>query len=1099
MVPYVKRHQLPLLPFERDLLQHTGISEEEYRWFVAEAMRMSKPRPAGYEYIPDIRMDAGLTIAIISLVIGIASTAVSVLMVPKPRSASNEQGRQKQLSNRNGAEAFAPTTGFDSQAQLATYGEPIPVLFGRYTGTTGGMLFSPKLVWSRAQSYGRQQGVKMMFVVGEQGVGNTGIDKPDLSGIFLGNTPLDAAFDHTFAFYWRSGTFNGTSRIKGNNLRYGTRGTPDSGDPENAEDVFEVSLGGTSQPAFCNAYSPTSNSEFGAFAPIYNGTDHRVNWRIIAIAKLPDATDDPNGQMCIDRVKIAGSYGYDFTTESGRALIKAEKQRGFGRGYSRKMAITRHNSYQIPSSGAETESRYVSVGDTCVFTILGDRIPRGYYYTATAQNTQVDDINSELDSQCAAADAQLQLGETFQIGYTVWKVIGRLLPIWRKGQTQEVTLRCVELLGTSDKRRQIGLVRRNLLVQDIWDDNRTVVPTSYYPLMRFQVATVRNARPCNVTEIGIRSQVWNRANGLCNFASLCSPAELGKAEQDRMTITSGTMTLYFKRTSAFALQFRLAGVNSSGVEYNWSHLEDFCVTSESPVDLYNCIRIAHPTQQQYEYRLVPRSGADMVRHMASTDLIWRLDARDSLLSKTYSSPFGTVTIRANGALVSVDDITFNEEMATLNNTGTGYQRIFEANSQLTDVSFYGNLLNKSNESSPEHAISYVNEIVANPATPNYDNLVTAGLAIKASRAYSSLDQIRMWKDDGVPVLRFHPDEAGTVGPSNLLTDLLYYFLTDKTCGAGAVISPAQIKTSDFAETARFLRANKLFFDGAIVEPSNIRELITQLAPFFLCNFVIADGLFSLVPALPVTAAGGISTAAVPISALFTSGNIVEESFSIDYISSEERDSLQAVVRYRQGVKNQLPEEKTLTVRWNEAGSTSHKLESFDLTQYCTSRDHALLAAKHLLSVRRRITHTVKFKTSPYGLNLAPGKLIRVVTQANPYSGANNGVIGDDGVITSISPLANGSYNVIFYKPPATAVATTTLTVSNGATTQTSLFGSVFTVTTASTQNNIYLIEQLSLDEEGMVEISASEFPTDASYRSLIALDVVSTTAFATEG
>jgi hypothetical protein len=1050
-------------------------------------------------------MDPG-TIAIISLVIGIASTAASILLIPKPKGIAADQGtRQKQLANREGLQAFAPTTGFDTQAQLATYGEPIPILFGRYTGTTGGMLFSPKLVWSRAFSYGKQQGAKLMFVVGEQGVGTAGIDKPDLAGIFLGNTPLDAAFEHTYAFYWKSGSFNGTSRIKGSNLRYGTRATNDSGDPEKADDVLEVGTRpGANAFAFCNAFSLSSNVEFGVYAPIYNGTDYRVNWRLVGIPRVPDTADDPNGQMCIDRVKIAGSYGYSFASQADRELIKQQGQRGIGRGYSRKMGIIKHNSYFIPSGGPETETRYVAVNDTCVFTIYPDRIPKTYYHTTNAKNTQVDDINSEIDSQCAAVDGQLQLGETFQIGYTMWKVVSRLLPIWQKGQTQEITLRCIEILGTSDKRRQIGLIRRDLLRRDIWEDDRTIAPIAYYPLTQVQFATVRNTRACDVTEIGIKSQVWNRANGLCNFATLPSPDEFRKAEQDRMALTSGTMSLYFKRTSCFALQIKIAGTGLDGADNPWEHLENLCVTGEAPTDIYNQIRIVHPTQRQFEFRLVPRSGADVVRHMAATDYMWQLDARysasgQSLLSQTYATRYGNITLQASAKLVSASDVEFNEEMATLNQNGAGYARVFESSSQLADVSFYGNLLNKSNESAPEHAVSYVNEIIINPTTPDYDNLVTSCLALKASRTYASLDQIRIWKDDGIPVTRFHPTEAGTIGPSNLLCDLVYYLLTDRTAGAGTIISPSQIKTSDFASTAQFLRTNSLFFDGAIAEPTNIRDFITQIAPFFLCNFVVADGLFSLVPALPTASGGAISTAAVPISALFTSGNIVEESFSIDYLGSEERESIQAVMRYRQGAKNQLPEEKTLTVRWNEAGSTAHKVESFDLTQYCTSRGHALLAAKFLLSVRRRITHTVKFKTSPYGLNLAPGNFIRVVTQANPYSGANNGVIGDDGVLTSISPLANGTYDIIYYRPPATSVATGTLTVSNGATNQSALFGSVFTVTTATTSSNVYQIEQLSLDEDGMVEIAASEFPTDSSYRSLIALDAVSTTAFTTEG
>lgn len=1263
-MPYVKHYKLPLLPFERELIDLAGITENEYRIFVAEALHRAKIRPAEYKNIPEIKA-TGFEIFLLNLAVGLALSAASYFLMPKPRAPRSSETTQRQLGSREGLQAFAPTSGFDTQADLANYGDPIPVIFGRYTGPTGGMLISPRLVWSRAFSYGTQQGVKQLFVVSEQGTGTTGIDAPDLQGVFLGNTPLDAAFDHNFAFYWRSGSLGGTSRIKSNNLIYGTRGRPDSGDPETNTDIFYApTRDSQAEGAFCMAYTPSSNTEFGVYAPVYNGTDYRVNWRVVAIPWLPNQDDDPEDQLTLDRVKIAGSYGIGLGSPQWGATVRAQFQRGTGRGYSRRMGITAINGV---ATSLSSEVRQVSVGSTCTFSIVPNRLPKTFYHIGEATNTQTDDINSEVDTQASAADAALQLGETIQIGYTIWMVIARRLPIWQKGERQEITLRCVELLGFGDLRKQVGLVGESTLINRVLSDEESTIPISFYPLMRSQIATVRNNRPCDVTEIGIKSQVWNRANGICNFASLPTTLALQKAEENQVQLQSGTMTLYFKRTSVFAMQVRPAGTDAEGQAYAWASLgRSLCITSDQPVDIYNYIRIQHPEQRQYEYRLVPRSGADAIRHMSAGEKIWQLDARYAggsgtgiTISDLASSSYGNFTMYATGKLVSVGEVEFNEEMstgadfipvptvtsvpsqaavvryvptnlsisiprlrqaylceilgnyvgtvgqvytttityslsgsrsltirwsATLNSnysngaytntefngfqrlwfspsttvvgvsgapwtvgekffdlqsvgstnphlnylpgirregqtTGVEFgpelqvnqlvqgettvtvnaERIFERNSQLADVSFYSQLLSKSNDSSPEHSVTYVNEIVENQTEPAYQNLVMAGLALKASRTYSSLDQIRVWKDDGIPVQRFHPSEAGTVGPSNLLCDLLYFLLTDKVAGAGNTISPEQIRTSDFAVAAQFLRTNQLFFDGAISEPANIRQYITDIAPFFLCNFVISDGLFSIVPALTTTVSGEISTSAVPISGLFTGGNIIEDSFSLDYINSEERNDIQAIMRYRQGVKNQFPEERTLVTRWNLQGSADHKIESFDMTQYCTSRAHALLAAKYILSVRKRITHSVRFKTTPYGLSLAPGKFIRVITESNPYNSANNGVVSEDGSIVSASPLADGTYTIIYYKPPATEITTGQLIVSAGATVQTALYGSIFSTTTASTSNNVYMIELLTLDEEGLVEISASEFPVDSDYSSLIAQDVLSANLFITEG
>lgn len=1102
LVPGVKRYRLPLLPFERELISIAGVTEDEYRYFVAESIERAKIRPAEYDLVPDIRCEPiSLTAVLVNLAVGLALSAISYLLTPKPKQPG--QAQRRDLSSITGQDVFSPTSGFDSLAALANYNEPIPIIFGRYTGTTGGILISPKLVWSRALSYGLEQAVKLMFVVGEQGAGTAGIDRPDLSGIFLGNTPLDAAFDHKFAFYWRSGTFNGTSRIQAGNLRYGTRGTISSGDPEITDDIFAVPSASTNRVgAFCMSYAPTSNAQFGAFSPVYNGTDYRVNWKLVPIP-IPNGSNlqnaDPNDQLIRERIKIAGQYGIFLENIATKQLIVARGQDGIGRGYSRRMGIILVNGI-APS--ASIEDRTVAVGDTCTFKISGTSIPEDFYYT-DAQAVKVDDINSEIDSQRSAADNTLQLGETIQIGYTLWLVTARSLPVWqpKSGVAQIITLRCIELLGPGALSRRIGVVDNGLLEANVItigenEGTAAIVPASFYPLMRTQIATIRNQRPCNATEIGIRSQVWNRAAGLCNFPSLPIPSVLVSNENEGVAINSGTMTQYFSRTSVFTLQIRPAGNDPNGNSYPWVGLNiSFCVTGDQPVDAYNFIKIGHPERRQYEFRLAPRPGADVIRNIGNTGQLWRLDARrfDSpIIRDIVIGSYGTFKIVAPGEIVTVAQVQSNTELAASG-------RVFEPDSQLADVSFYGGLLQKSNESQPEHTISYVNEIIDNDIVPQYINLTTAGLVIKASRTYNTIDQVRAWKDDGIPVIRFHPDEAGTIGPSNLLTDLVYYLLTDKVSGAGASISSAQIKTADFAATSRFLRTNKLFFDGVITDPVNIREFVTATAPFFLCNFVISDGLFSLVPAVPTTVGGNISTGAVTIKALFTGGNILEDTFRVEYINAEERNNIQAVIRYREGVKNQLPQERTLTTRWNLTGSANDKIETFDLTQFCTSRDHAILVGRYLLSVRRRVTHTVTLKTTPQGLSLAPGEYIRVITTASPYSGANNGVITDNGTIVSALPLANGSYSISYYKTGSNIVQTGTITVSNGTVSNSAFWGSVFTLTSQSTSSNVYLVEQLSLDAEGMVEIVASEFPCTTALASQIALDLTTPGSFIVEG
>ncbi len=185
----VRIYELPLLPYERQLIETLGCTEQEYRRFAYLAAKRGALRPAEYAHIPHIVNEPVSTTAFLTqLAIGLVLTGVSMLLQPKPKQFS--RGETVKLGDVTGRDRFSPTSGFDSQAELADYASPIPIIFGRYTGKTGGIVAAPRLVWSRAFSLGTQQMVKQLYVVGEQGVVGppTGIDLPELNGIFLGNS-----------------------------------------------------------------------------------------------------------------------------------------------------------------------------------------------------------------------------------------------------------------------------------------------------------------------------------------------------------------------------------------------------------------------------------------------------------------------------------------------------------------------------------------------------------------------------------------------------------------------------------------------------------------------------------------------------------------------------------------------------------------------------------------------------------------------------------------------------------------------------------------------------------------------------------------------
>ncbi|MBQ45872.1 MAG: hypothetical protein CMK37_09500, partial [Porticoccaceae bacterium] len=170
-------YDVPLLPYERQLIATIGITEEEYRVFTAEVKRRGAVRPAGRENVPDIVNGVDPTTILINLAISLVLTGVSYLLTPKPKMPRAQGGGVTDLGSITGANRFTPSRGFETLAELADYASPVPIIFGMYKNNIGGMLVTPKLIWSRMFSHGTSQRAKLMFVVGEQGVNNIGIDK----------------------------------------------------------------------------------------------------------------------------------------------------------------------------------------------------------------------------------------------------------------------------------------------------------------------------------------------------------------------------------------------------------------------------------------------------------------------------------------------------------------------------------------------------------------------------------------------------------------------------------------------------------------------------------------------------------------------------------------------------------------------------------------------------------------------------------------------------------------------------------------------------------------------------------------------------------
>ena len=1448
---------VPLLPYEKELIKTIGITEEEYRKFTEEAKRRGAVRPAEYAGIPDIKNAAAVPI-LINLAIGLVLTGIAYLLTPKPKmpSAQRREGGVIDLASVTGANRFTPSRGFETLAELADYASPVPLIFGLYKDGIGGMLVTPKLVWSRMFSHGSMQRAKLMFVVGEQGIAGSGIQPPDLRGIFLGNNALDTIFEDSFAFYWKADSST-TFRIRGSDKIYGTRGDSDTGDPDvnsgNAEAFLCPTPENQQDQAFCHAYSPANSTQFGVYGAIANGTNYRVNYRVVSIPVNNDNNKSRKAmaRQTLSRIKIVGEFdpGDPNKGPSNRDPgdldpeelneIREFNQAGAGRNYSPRMGLTEVNQngtiYTV-TSGLRLTVNNISVGDKAVFLIKNNSIDTDFY-SKNGIGESVEDINSAVEAMQVEADSAMQLGEQFEIGGCIWKVtkrkIERFDPL--QDEDQRITLKCIDT--SSSVYRRIGIVSESEVVNPsheyIGDSGNGAtgvgVGEGFYPITKVSIATIRNNRPAVTTEIGLKSTVFQRLNGLCAFNSLPSPSVIEESDEDQIQINTGTINASIVRSTVFRVFIR--NVDSDTDVFN-AYPRYFLVRGQRPVAQYNYIRFTNDTdigvngEAVLEFKFVQVSGSEL-RDLPSNTIFIELsqlqstdsqkNGRSGFVTETKHVPnVGNITLNVAGRLVGTtnsgqswkDALAVNREFGRKANVvsgdeevsypasatfygplpdaktgriveigseltrrtnianlstdqgklgaffyelagsagdpGTGrvgdirrfrskefingstktwlylewrlekkrnevgfYARqlngerfgwkfvsvkvlgsgggftnnseleikrgseatnvltgqtdyqdtnpyvanhpdgdlrysgaIFQVNAttedvvlparsqsylydlfgdtagfadgetktitkiltkgsksikadltvtartftesvvgnlrgwtipkltkiyqdanttkdwnvgdrikdrrtistdnpfytvyddpgqeweigevtvitqpsvidaelffaqqtQITDISQYREYVDKSNSDSPEHEIVYVNEIQRNEFKVNMNDLTLAGLSLKASRNFTSLDQMRCWLSSGMNVERLHPrpndayGDTNAIGPSNLFTDLVYFLFTDQLSGAGGLLAmnsgdPYLVDKDELIKTSRFLEKQKLFFNGPIVERTNLSQYITSIAPYFLCNFIITDGKFSLKPAVPVRTGGDINDRAVPIDQLFTSGNILEDTFKLEYLATEERRVFKAVIRYRQERANKLPEERAITIKgtdgsgnYADPGVDLLPEEQFDLTQFCTSEDHAIMAGKYMLALRAFVTHTISFSTTAEGLNVKAGSYIKVITESSPYSSANNGTISSSGVVTSVSPLEDGFYRVDYFKTGKDDIETGQMQVSNGIVSDSTFHDSVFTVRVDSNSENVYIVEQLTFSQDGTVDIVASEHPCDTEGRSKI--------------
>jgi len=482
----------------------------------------------------------------------------------------------------------------------------------------------------------------------------------------------------------------------------------------------------------------------------------------------------------------------------------------------------------------------------------------------------------------------------------------------------------------------------------------------------------------------------------------------------------------------------------------------------------------------FEYSLLDLTSSEEVIYIASVIPVNR--------GSGYSA--GSSRVRVQGLGITLDDLTVQELVV-------GGQSVAENYDAVADVYLYDQQ-EGSHQNGPEHQVVYVNEQRQNDPTPIYDNMALIGLQLRSGKEWNDFNNFTYYAKQGINVTRMVDPTSGNTsgysptssitGPTHLFPEILRHLLRAPAAGAANLIPEDMIDWPGFQAACKLCIQNDLFYDGVIGSPVNVRDWAYEHAPYFFLDFLILGGKISLQPTFPVAADQltgysiyGAFERLPKISALFTDGNIIEDSLQVSWYPAEQRIAPQVLVTVRDEVEDGFAETRNILVRPNDPNHRSLQVEAVDFTGFCTNKTHAISFAKLLIQTRRYVTHTITFKTFPESLALAPGAYFKVASQARHVDQFENGYVLDDGKVISSTGLS-GSNSVYWWRSGLTEVQTGTMTVDANGFTSPAFAGAVFTVYSNSQSACCYKAELISYDEEGMVEITGTNVPIDSSGR-----------------
>lgn len=1073
-----------LLPYEHQLIDALGITKEEYLDFVAQQQLYSDIKEGT---ILDARNWP--VVAVVLAVVGIIFQVVAALIAPAPaappaiRPTAAPSGGGGVASSRD--EIFAPRFGFDTQQQLAAYGDPINLVYTNTdTNANGGVRVATSLIWSAVLSYGNSQLVRLMFALCAGAIGR--IDEQKSA---FGQTALR---DLIAQNYWLYFAPNRTGFLRNSDVRPALNGLtvsdPTTIGPAIANPYLIRNRTNSTAEGFSHCYSPTTANTFGIYGAVpinvqiyIRNAGGNFEAAINGVQMSVDGADGYTARQIVDGgTNVVVGLLQASSNDEGLAREEAKDSRrvlaavfdnsGLFKFGSAKLKVVSANrgdivdgpmivNLKVTERGrlhsvayGTDESNNVNYTNALSDTPLGEKRRQWEVVRNVTTNLLNQDARPEINS----AQALLNDGRIFSYGIVGYsektetryerKIIGytaRPSAIWGNVPYQyrytspDYGYIFQRNLSSSERQALSSYISLNPVAGD--EALRNLTDDLFYTkaIVRIEEASYECLSPCNIVDFSLRARVFKRING--------RQEEYGSNRVSSGYRSSDNGLKY--RTAMFILKVK----RSQDASYSYVPAI-FVVRRSADIENFIYLRFNSNTSgvqnaQQWQFKFEP-----------VYDVAAEVVSRPNLVNQADEVVYCYLENSGKSVALSLDNRLYPGAQCEFTGTrqvstffppinqqppGSNEWDVFR-NTSDTQVQF-------SFDNGPEMQIAAVTEqIIDNfsnyPAL--YNNLSLVGLNMYSGKSVQDLRSFSVFATQGrrSRLLRTSGRIGGIAwgqpnfpylsetanGHANTAPDIFIDTVLDVQDGIGRHASVHSVDLKQLAESKKFCETNRLFMDGVIAEPSSWRQFWAQMAGFSLLELAKIGGQDVLLPAVPYIKSTGAITRQINISALFNQGNIIEESYKEEFIDyGENTQDMIVTVMYR---KNETEDTFSLNtsvdVQFTNTVESNASRKTIDASAFVTRRDQAILMAKFLCNSKRYSQRAIEFKTFPTDSPVFPGAYIYVELAHNQWDGIYTGTLENDGKLNLpvASSVPNGSnYSMLVYSPNGGAGATRVFT------------------------------------------------------------------------